>query len=143
MKCPLLFLILLIFPIFSHAAPKTYGNVVIDEITSIYDGDTFRANINGWPAVVGQRVPIRVMGIDTPELRAKCDSEKKLARAAKQFTVAKLRAAQRIELRDIQRGKYFRLLAYVFVDGVSLGKMLIDQRLAVAYDGGTKKDWCG
>ena len=83
-----------------------------------------------------------MLGIDTPELRGKCKAEKELARKAKQYTVTGLREAKKIELRDIQRGKYFRLLASVFVDGVSLGDLLIREGLAVPYDGGTKKSWC-
>ena len=41
-------------------SPKTYGHVVVDEVTSIYDGDTFRCNIKDYPPIVGERIPIRV-----------------------------------------------------------------------------------
>lgn len=40
------------------------GSVVVDEVTSIYDGDTFRVNINAWPDIIGYRVPVRLNGID-------------------------------------------------------------------------------
>ena len=66
---------------------------------------------------------IRINGIDTPELRGKCDKEKQLARLAKHFTVERLRAVRGITLKNIKRGKYFRLIADV--DGVSLGEQLI------------------
>ena len=121
---------------------KVYGEVTVDEVTSIYDGDTFRVTINRWPAIIGERVPVRVRGIDTPELRTKCDAEKRLARQAKQFTVEKLRSAKTITLRNIQRDMYFRLLADVYLDNDSLGVQLIHNGLAVAYAGGTKIDWC-
>lgn len=121
---------------------KKYGSVVIDEVTSIYDGDTFRANIKGWPPVVGYRIPIRVNGIDTPEMRGKCETEKVLARKAKQVTVQTLRSAKTIELKNIQRGKYFRLVADVYADGQSLADELIRKKLAVPYGGGTKQGWC-
>lgn len=122
---------------------KTYGNINIDEVTSIYDGDTFTVNIKEYPPIIGERISIRVNGVDTPELRGKCDKEKQLARIAKQFTVEKIRASKKIELRNIKRGKYFRIVADVFIDDKSLADMLIAQKLAVVYDGGTKKkDWC-
>lgn len=121
---------------------NSYGNVLVDEVTSIYDGDTFRANINSWPPIVGERIPVRLLGIDTPELKGNCKLEKEKARAAKQFTVSSLRQAERIELKDIQREKYFRLLADVFIDGKSLSRLLIKNGLAVEYDGGAKIDWC-
>jgi len=122
---------------------KNFGSVTVSEVTSIYDGDTFRVNIAEYPDLIGYRMGIRVNGIDTPEMRGKCQQEKALARKAKQFTVEKLRAAKHIELRNMKRGKYFRIVADVYVDEQNLGGMLIAQDLAVAYDGGHKgKDWC-
>ena len=122
---------------------KNYGSVVVSEVTSIYDGDTFRANIKEYPELIGYRMGIRINGIDTPEMRGKCQKEKQLAQKAKQFSVSKLRGAQKIELRNMKRGKYFRIVADVYIDGKDLGSMLIDQELAVVYDGGHKgKDWC-
>ncbi|UFS62738.1 thermonuclease family protein [Sulfurimonas sp. HSL-3221] len=122
---------------------KDFGNVRIAEVTSIYDGDTFRVNILGYPGIIGERIPIRLNGIDTPEIRGKCDKEKILARKAKQYTVHALRAANTIELRHMKRGKYFRIVADVYVDGRSLARGLITSGFAVPYDGGRKtKDWC-
>jgi len=122
---------------------KNFGSVTVSEVTSIYDGDTFRANIAEYPEIIGYRMGIRVNGIDTPEMRGKCKQEKTLARKAKQFSVAKLRAAKVIELKNMKRGKYFRIVADVYVDGENLGQMLIAEDLAVPYNGGHKgKDWC-
>ena len=126
----------------AKAKDKNYGNATVSEITSIYDGDTFRANIKGYPAIVGEHMSIRINGIDTPELRGKCDKEKQLARLAKQFTVEHLRAAKSISLKNVKRGKYFRLIADVYVDGVSLGELLIKNKHAIKYGGGTKVNWC-
>lgn len=122
---------------------KNYGTVTVSQVTSIYDGDTFRATIKEYPEIVGYRIGIRINGVDTPEMRGKCQKEKKLAREAKQFTVSKLREAKKIELRNMKRGKYFRIVSDVYVDGKNLAQMLIDNDLAVIYDGGHKaKDWC-
>jgi endonuclease YncB( thermonuclease family) len=46
----------------------------------------------------------------------KCDKEKQLARKAKQFPVEHLRTAKSITLKNIKRGKYFRLIADVYFD---------------------------
>ena len=41
------------------------------------------------------------------------------------------------------RGKYFRIVGRLIADGVDISELLIQQHLAVLYDGGTKtKDWC-
>lgn len=119
------------------------NSAIITKVTSIYDGDTFRANIKDYPQIIGDRIPIRINGIDTPELRGKCQREKDLARKAKQYTVTALRNAKDIKLRNMQRGKYFRIISDVYVDGVSLGDQLLNNGLAVEYHGGKKKkDWC-
>ena len=120
----------------------TFGNAVVKRITSIYDGDTFRADIKGYPPIVGKHMAIRINGIDTPELKAHCEKEKILARAAKKVTVNMLRNAQYIELRNIKRGKYFRIVADVYAYGKSISKELIRRHLAIHYDGGRKIDWC-
>ena len=135
-------LLIFLMPV-TALAEKTYGTVTIAEVTSIYDGDTFRANIPGYPPIVGQRMGIRINGVDTPEMRGKCEQERLLARKAKQYTVTKLRNAKTIELLNMQRGKYFRIVADVYADGQSVGEGLVREGLAVVYDGGKKvKDWC-
>jgi len=54
-----------------------------------------------------------------------------------------LLAAESITLKNVQRGKYFRLVASVEADGQDVSDLLIQEGLAVVYDGGTKvKDWC-
>jgi micrococcal nuclease len=138
----ILITLLLLAPLGAKAAEETYGSVTISEVTSIYDADTFRANIPGWPSVVGKRISIRVNGVDAPEIRGKCAREKAGARAAKQHTVAMLRGARSIELRNIRRGKYFRLLADVYTDGKNLAQSLIQAGLARPYHGGRRKGWC-
>lgn len=122
---------------------KNHGNLLVEEITSIYDGDTFRANIAGMHSLIGERIGIRVSGVDTPEIRGKCKKEKELAKKAKQVTVRFLRNSKTIELRNVKRGKYFRIVADVYGDNESLTEVLIESELAVPYYGGKKaKDWC-
>ena len=134
----LLFLVLISFPV--NAAD--YSSAIVKEVTSIYDADTFRVNIEGWPGIIGHRVPIRVLGVDAPELRGKCESEKVAARKAKQHTVALLRSARVIKLTGMKRGKYFRILSNVLVDGESLAESLISHGLARSYAGGKRESWC-
>ncbi|WP_206062544.1 thermonuclease family protein [Kushneria phosphatilytica] len=103
----LILLILTTLPLIAQA--DDYGSATVQQVTSIYDGDTFRADLAGpngepWPDIIGHRAPIRVAGVDTPEIRAECDAEKQAARQAKQFTVAHLRDAERIRLEHLDRG---------------------------------------
>lgn len=131
----------LLFATSALAAPKIYGDAVVAEVTSIYDGDTFKCNITGYPAISGERIGIRINGIDTPEMRDNRPAVKALARKAKQFTVQRLREGRQVVLRNMRRGKYFRIVADVYVDGSSLGEELITAGLAKPYDGGRKPKW--
>jgi len=133
-------IVLLISPTITSA--KDYGNAIVSEVTSIYDADTFRVTIKGWPEVAGERIPVRIKGIDAPEIRGKCQTEKVEARKSKQFTVEALRSAKLIELKNMERGKYFRILANVYVDGKSLGDALISAGHSRPYDGGKRNGWC-
>jgi endonuclease YncB( thermonuclease family) len=119
-----------------------YGKVQVTKIWSVYDGDTIKVDIADWPDIVGKKISVRVVGIDTPEMRGKCEQEKRLARAARDAAKRFLTDGQTVELHSVQRGKYFRLLAEVMVDGHSLGASLIENKLARPYSGGTRKSWC-
>lgn len=121
---------------------KGYSDATVSEVTSIDDAITFHVNIEGYPPIVGERIPVRLLGVDTPEIKGKCESEKVEARVAKQFTVQALRSAKTIELRNMQRGKYFRILANVYVDGKNLADGLIKAGHARSYDGGKRLGWC-
>ena len=135
------FLVILSFSFTVFAATKNYGNTKCTFIKN-YDGDTITVNILDYPPIVGKNISIRVNGIDTPELRTKSDKEKQLARTAKRLVNGLLKNAKTIELKNMQRGKYFRIVADVYYDGKNLGDILIKNKLAVEYDGETKtKDW--
>ncbi|MCW8831420.1 MAG: thermonuclease family protein [Gammaproteobacteria bacterium] len=81
-------------------------------------------------------------GVDAAEIRGKCESEKIAAKKAKQFTVNALRSAKVVELRSIKRGKYFRILADVYVDGLNIAEALIRSGNARPYHGGKRLEWC-
>ena len=138
----LLISLLVIFTSFQIQAAPQYGSVTVSKVISVYDGDTFRVNIDSLPPIVGKNIAIRVNGVDTPEIRGKCQYEKDLALEARDFVRAKLANAKEIKLTNLQRGKYFRVVANVLVDGVSLERELLDNKLAYRYDGGKKAGWC-
>lgn len=127
----------------NQLAAADYGNIIVSRVTNVYDGDTFRVDIDQWPALIGKNAPIRINNIDTPELRAKCPSEKLLALKAKAFTKNKLNRAAKIELKHLNRGKYFRITADVFIDGENLAESLLAAGFAKIYSGKNKKQsWC-
>lgn len=120
---------------------KTYGDVQDVEFVSNHDGDTITVNIKGWPPVCGELISVRVLGIDTPEMTDRRSPIRSLAQQARAFTESKLKAAKRIDLKRVQRDKYFRLLAEVYVDNENLAQQLLKAGLAKPYDGGAKLPW--
>lgn len=113
-------------------------------VIRVYDGDTITVNLDDdYPDVFSKKLGVRIRGIDTPEIRGKCPAEKALAKEARDLVKMMVTQAHQIDLRDIGRGKYFRIVANVVIDGRSVADLLLQKGLAVPYDGGTKtKDWC-
>lgn len=115
---------------------------IVSRIISVYDGDTFRVDIDTLPEIVGKNIAIRILGIDTPEIQGKCEQEKLLAIKARDLARDYLNNAKSIHLKNLSRGKYFRLLADVYVDGSNLADALLEKGLAVKYSGKKKSSWC-
>jgi len=136
-----LILVVLALSLSSDARPQ-YGSLSVSKVNSVYDGDTFRVDLDTLPPIIGKNIRIRVNGVDAPEIKGKCQYEKDLAVKARDFVRDKLTSAKHINLTNMQRGKYFRIVAYVFVDGVSLSQLLLDNQLAYKYTGGKKNSWC-
>ena len=107
------------------------------ELASVYDGDTFRVHLSCKYGVFCKTIPIRVRGVDCPEIKGGSAETKAFAKQAKAFT-KKFLSSGKILLRNCGRDKYFRLLCDVKVNGRSLGEELIKAGHAIPYDGGTK-----
>ena len=109
-----------------------------------YDGDTITVDIPKIHVLFGKEISVRVLGIDTAEIRTSDDCEKEMANKAKAFVENELANAKTIHLYKIERDKYFRIGADVMLDGKSLSQKLIDENLAYPYNGDTKPDvdWC-
>ncbi len=110
-----------------------------------YDGDTVTFEIPGVHPLLGKSISVRVLGVDTPEKNGKKPCEKDRARDAQRLVGNLLEHATSIELRNIGRDKYFRILAEVWADGKSIGPILLKNHLAYSYDGGRKLasiNWC-
>lgn len=109
-----------------------------------YDADTITFDIPNVHPLIGNKISVRVRHIDTPEIKGKLPCEKDAARTAKKLIENQLRNAQRVDLENVDKDKYFRILADVIVDGRSLKETLFKNNLAYKYEGGTKQkiNWC-
>jgi endonuclease YncB( thermonuclease family) len=115
-----------------------YDDVKISKVISIYDGDTLRVNIDSFPDIVGKNIRIRIKGIDAPEIKGKCQTEIDLAIMARDYLRNAINQSSQIELRNMERGKYFRIVGELYIDGENISKGLIKEKLANIYQGGKK-----
>ena len=114
--------------------PPVTGGIVI----KVYDGDTItiasKIPIENSPMY---RFSVRLNGVDTPEMKGSTEDEKECAKDT-QKRISELILHKHIELKNMGNEKWGRILADVYLSDVHINKLLIDERLAVIYDGGTK-----
>jgi len=126
------------------AAERTLpGPIPIEQARAI-DGDTVEVVARIW---LDQRITtrVRLAGVDTPERRGKCQSERDAAAEATRLTEGWLSRHPKLVLTEIQHDKYAgRVVGRLSsADGSSdLAGELIAAGLARAYDGGKKLGWC-
>ncbi len=121
-----------------HRAPH-YGLTEAGcRVGFVYDGDTVEL-------LCGTKTQTaRLVGFDTPETKAPgCAAEAALGLRAK-LRLGDLVARGRDGVQMDDRGwdRYGRRLIEMRIDGRDVGQVLIAEGLAVAYDGGTRVDWC-
>jgi endonuclease YncB( thermonuclease family) len=99
---------------------------------SVIDGDTIRH----------QCERVRIAGIDAPELRARCPSERRLALQARDRLAELMR--EPFVLRGYGRDRYGRQLRQVIRrrDGLDIGQQLVSEGLARTWTG-RREGWCG
>ena len=118
---------------------KTYAKCV-----HVYDGDTIHAVFKLPNSNECHKWVIRLMGIDTPEMKSKNAAEKAKATETRDY-LKKMILDKIIVLDCLEFDKYGRLLANIYLEGTpgekSMNQTLIDNGYAKAYDGGTKEGW--
>lgn len=115
--------------------PENFPRVILH---TVYDGDTFYVDIPYCDiAVFCSHIPVRVRGVDCPEMKGGTAATKARAQQAKAFTRGFL-SNSKISLQNCTRDKYFRLLCDVVVNNKSLAQELIKNGHGIPYHGGTK-----
>jgi endonuclease YncB( thermonuclease family) len=109
-------------------------------VIKVYDADTITiASKLPFDTSPMYRLSVRLNGIDTPEIKGKgiSDDEKEAAKNARDF-VANMVLNKFVRLENIESEKYGRILADVYIGDIHLNKLLLEEKYAVKYDGGTK-----
>jgi endonuclease YncB( thermonuclease family) len=107
-------------------------------VIKCYDADTITiASKLPYDASPLYRLSVRLNGIDAPEIKSKCAEEKEVAKEARDF-LSNLVLNKEVRLENVESEKYGRILANVYLGDVHLNELLLKERYAVKYDGGTK-----
>lgn len=128
----------------SCGATQPSTNRYTYDVVGIYDGDTFYINMAGLPPELS-RIGVRVRGIDTAEMKGKCEFEKRTAAGAKAFTTRMLKlSGNKVTLQGLKWDKYGgRVDADVYLaNGQKLADLMIMQNYARPYMGGKRAGWC-
>jgi len=100
-------------------------------VTSVYDGDTLTVDIDLGFSIVLRKQTVRLVRINTPELRGSTQEKGLAARDALRSRVL----GKSVILKTIKdsREKYGRWLGEVWVDGECINDWMLSEGLAVKY----------
>ena len=114
-------------------------------VAHIVDGDTFRifVALGSGETIVA---PVRIRGVDTPEIHGACDTEIRAAREASRALSDLLRSGD-VLLDQIATDRYERVLARVQIrqNGAlrDVAEVMVSGGYGRAYDGRKRAGWCG
>ena len=134
-------LVLALPPWFVYA--ETLKGPILARVIRVIDGDTLEVEVRIW---FGQDVTVnvRVLGVDTPEMKGKCPTEIEAAKAAGMFTLKVAPPGGLVQLHNVKPDKYAgRVDAVVELsDGRNLAVALIAAGHARPYSGDKRQSWC-
>jgi len=117
----------------SEVTPFVY-NAILERVI---DGDTIVVTLDLGFSCLLKKQTVRLAGIDTPESRTRNLEEKALGLKAKKRLIELCVGSFKIQ--SLGKGKYGRILGIPYTeDGKSICQMLIKEKHAVEYWGGTK-----
>jgi endonuclease YncB( thermonuclease family) len=113
------------------------------EVLRVNDGDTFEARVQVWPGLA-VTTKVRLRGIDTPELKARCGEEQSKAEAAR-AALRKILDEGGVTVTRVSLDKYGgRVLAEAATRLTSdISRQMLANGHARPYSGGTRQGWCG
>ena len=125
------------------AEPLIGRGVYAAEVLRIADGDTFEARVQVWPGIAITTL-VRLRGIDTPELKARCPAERVKAEAARAKLTAIL-AEGAVEISRVGLDKFGgRIDAAASTPSTpDVAGAILQAGLGRSYSGGRREGWCG
>jgi micrococcal nuclease len=120
-------------------------------VNYVYDGDTIYVSkiecyLHGSKTLERNvKTGVRLLGIDTPEMKSKVFCEKAKAEQARSFVRGMIKPNTTIYIVNAQDDKFGgRIDGSIIIDGKDLAEELIEMRFGYRYYGGKKevRNWC-
>ena len=108
--------------------PDTYGSAKVSRVLNIDAACTLFCNIDAFPPLIGQNMPVRLEGVEMPAAGAV--NGEVVAFLRQVLTPPAPQATPSILLKNIRRGDTFSLTADIEIDGKDLAQRLVDKGLA-------------
>lgn len=117
----------------AHAEPVTRDYVYDVDVISVYDGDTLNVDIDLGFSIWIKDKSLRLYGIDAPEVRGQTRERGLVVR---DWLRERIEQGQTVLIESIsdQPDKYGRYLAILYIDGVNINQLMIDEGLARPYN---------
>lgn len=109
-------------------------------VIKVYDGDTITIATLLPHYDTVYRFSVRLLGIDSAEMKGGSFAEKENAIKARDALASKI-LGKIVFLENVSLEKYGRILADVYCNDMHINKWMLDEGLAVPYSGGTKRDF--
>ncbi len=111
----------------------------------VYDADTISILYNVKDIIPTMdnyylKTNIRLLGIDSPEMKSKVKNEKSLAEKAKYYLASQV-LDKMITIKTYKSDKYGRLLSEVYFNDINMNESLIKGGYVRTYDGKKKNTW--
>ena len=129
-------LIIILLNLNLQALSADFNNV---KFIKNHDGDTMIFDLGANLPNIFRFIPVRLYGIDTPEVSTKNQAEKARGLMVQKFVNYSLSNSQFISLVNCKDDKYFRLNCTVIYDNKNLTTELLNRGFGYAYFGGTKQ----
>jgi len=139
--------ILLFFALINNAmivhGAELYGDFNFVKYLKTTGPASFLADIPGAHPLIGRRIEVVIKGIEVPSKNASCKKERELAKKGTELLEFLLKQGREISLHKVERGRRFRLVATVLVNGRDIRKLLMAKGTAVINVNHQKNhNWC-